>query len=84
MEDAAKADEPGADGAEAKKQYLLDRIATSDGFKDAKAHKEEDASEAAPADTKATEEASSGEDASPPKRRRPSSWTTWNRSRATR
>ena len=43
MEDAAKADEPGADGAEPKKQYLLDRIATSDGFKDAKAHKEEDA-----------------------------------------
>ena len=34
---------PGADGAEPKKQYLLDRIATSDGFKDAKAHKEEDA-----------------------------------------
>ena len=73
MEDAAKADEPSADGAEPKKQYLLDRIATSDGFKDAKAHKEEDAApEAAPAaDAKATEEASSGEDASPPKRRRP-------------
>ena len=73
MEDAAKADEPGTDGAEAKKQYLLDRIATSEGFKDAKAHKEEDAApEAAPAaDAKATEEASSGEDASPPKRRRP-------------
>ena len=75
MEDAAKADEPtpGADGAEQKKQYLLDRIATSEGFKDAKAHKEEDAApEAAPAaDAKATEEASSGEDASPPKRRRP-------------
>ena len=47
MEDAAKADEPGADGAEQKKQYLLDRIATSDGFKDAKAHKEEDAPAAA-------------------------------------
>ena len=46
MEDAA---EPtaGADGAEQKKQYLLDRIATSDGFKDAKAHKEEDAPAAA-------------------------------------
>ena len=72
MEDAAKADEPGADGAEQKKQYLLDRIATSDGFKDAKAHKEEDApAAAAAADAKATEEASSGEDASPPKRRRP-------------
>ena len=41
MEDAANADEPGADSAEPKKQYLLDRIATSDGFKDAKAHKEE-------------------------------------------
>ena len=59
MEDAAKADskmedaaEPtaGADGAEPKKQFLLDRIATSDGFKDAKAHKEEDdAPEVAPA-----------------------------------
>ena len=60
----------GADGAEQKKQYLLDRIATSDGFKDAKAHKEgEEAPAAAPAaaaDAKATEEASSGEDASPP------------------
>ena len=72
MEDAAKADEPGTDGAEAKKQFLLDRIATSDGFKDAKAHKEDDApAAAAAADAKATEEASSGEDASPPKRRRP-------------
>ena len=72
MEDVAKADEPGADGAEQKKQYLLDRIATSDGFKDAKAHKEDDApAAAAAADAKATEEASSGEDASPPKRRRP-------------
>ena len=69
MEDAAEA---GADDAEPKKQYLLDRIATSDGFKDAKAHKEEDApAAAAAADAKATEEASSGEDASPPKRRRP-------------
>lgn len=75
MEDAAKADEPGADGAEPKKQYLLDRIATSDGFKDAKAHQEEDAAapEAAPAavpDAKATEEPSSP-NPSPQKRRRP-------------
>ena len=86
MEDAAKADskmedaaEPtaGADGAEPTKQYLLDRIATSDGFKDAKAHKEEDdaAPEAAPAataaaDAKATEEPSSP-NPSPQKRRRP-------------
>ena len=38
-----EAGEHGADGAEQKKQYLLDRIATSEGFKDAKAHKEEDA-----------------------------------------
>ena len=71
MEDAA---EPtaGADGAEPTKQYLLDRIATSDGFKDAKAHKEEeDAPEAAPAaDAKATEEPSSP-NPSPQKRRRP-------------
>ena len=75
MEDAAKADEPSADGAEPKKQYLLDRIATSDGFKDAKAHQEEDAAapEAAPAavpDAKATEEPSSP-NPSPQKRRRP-------------
>ena len=49
MEDAANADEPGADGAEPKKQYLLDRIATSDGFKDAKAHKED--ADAAPETT---------------------------------
>ena len=68
MEDAAEA---GADDAEPKKQYLLDRIATSDGFKDAKAHKEEDDAAPEAADAKATEEASSGEDASPPKRRRP-------------
>ena len=75
MEDVAKADEPGADGAEQKKQFLLDRIATSDGFKDAKAHQEEDAAapEAAPAavpDAKATEEPSSP-NPSPQKRRRP-------------
>ena len=56
MEDAANVDEPGTDSAEPNKQFLLDRIATSDGFKDAKAHKEEDAApEAAPAaDAKAT------------------------------
>ena len=97
MEDAAKADEPSADGAEPKKQYLLDRIATSDGFKDAKAHKEDadaapetaepvwkryvDATSGRPywhnaATDKTTwadpaKEASSGEDASPAKRRRP-------------
>ena len=67
MEDAA---EPtaGADGAEPTKQYLLDRIATSDGFKDAKAHKEEE--DAAAADAKATEEPSSP-NPSPQKRRRP-------------
>jgi len=36
MEDVAKADEPAADAdAEPTKQYLLDRIATSDGFKTA-------------------------------------------------
>ena len=35
-----EAGEPGADAAEPKKQFLLDRIATGDGFKDAKAHKE--------------------------------------------
>ena len=63
MEDAAEA---GADDAEPKKQYLLDRIATSDGFKDAKAHKEEDDAAPEAADAKATEESSSGEDASPP------------------
>ena len=80
MEDAAKADskmddaaEPtaGADDAEPKKQFLLDRIATSDGFKDAKAHKEEDVpAAAAAADAKATEEPSSP-NPSPQKRRRP-------------
>jgi O-acetyl-ADP-ribose deacetylase (regulator of RNase III) len=98
-----KADEP-TDDAAAKKPFLLDRIATSDGFKDAAAHTP-DADGAAPetaadaaaapkptwrryvdeasgkpywhnAVTKKTtwadpaKEASSGEDASPPKRRR--------------
>ena len=48
MEEAANADEPGADGAEQKKQYLLDRIATSDGFKNAPSHKLDDAFGAAP------------------------------------
>ena len=73
MDDAAEPT-PSADDAESKKQYLLDRIATSDGFKDAKAHKEEeeeDAPAAAPAaDAKATEEPSSP-NPSPQKRRRP-------------
>ena len=67
--DVAKADEPAADAdAEPTKQYLLDRIATSDGFKDAKAHKEEE--DAGAADAKATEEPSSP-NPSPQKRRRP-------------
>ena len=70
MDDAAEPT-PSADDAEPKKQYLLDRIATSDGFKDAKAHKEEDAPAAtAAADAKATEEPSSP-NPSPQKRRRP-------------
>ena len=71
MEDVAKADEPAADADEPTKQYLLDRIATSEGFKDAKAHKEEGApAAAATADAKATEEPSSP-NPSPQKRRRP-------------
>ena len=67
MDDAAEPT-PSADDAEPKKQYLLDRIATSDGFKDAKAHKEEE--DAGAADAKATEEPSSP-NPSPQKRRRP-------------
>ena len=69
----------GADGAEQKKQYLLDRIATSDGFKDAKAHKEEEDDSPVSAGRRRPQRKRR-----PARTRRrrsaddPSSWTTWN------
>ena len=88
MEDAANADEPtptadgAADGAEPK-QYLLDRIAAAEGFKDAR-RREETRPPPPPPRTRRPQRKRRPARTCSPRSGEALSWTTWNRSRATR